>query len=60
MRFKISIDLNTSNIPIDKNRMILSFLKHYLERSNKEFYEKMYKKGNVDRKKSALFKKRKV
>lgn len=54
MRFKISIDLNTTNIPIDKNRMILSFLKHYLERSNKEFYEKMYKKGNVDRKKSTF------
>lgn len=51
MRYRLDISLNQSDeIPKDKNRMILSFLKHILRESDEEFFIKLYENGSVMRK----------
>ncbi len=46
MRYKISIAIGPEDtIPKDKNRMVLSFLKHALAESDGNFYDKTYVKG---------------
>ena len=45
MRFDVNITLNDKEIPKDKNRMFLSFIKHNLSKNNKRCFEKLYGKG---------------
>ncbi|MFR9275429.1 CRISPR-associated endoribonuclease Cas6 [Finegoldia magna] len=54
MRFDVNITLNNKEIPKDKNRMFLSFIKHNLSKNNKGCFEKLYGKGITDRKSFAL------
>ncbi len=51
MRYRVSIGIGPNDsIPKDKNRMILSFLKHTLANSDAKFFEKVYVKGEGTRK----------
>ncbi len=43
MRFNVEMVLSNENIPKDKNRIILSFLKHIYESYDKSYYESLYK-----------------
>lgn len=43
MRYNIELILSNENIPKDKNRMIISFLKHIYESYDKEYYKSLYK-----------------
>lgn len=54
MRFDVNITLSDKEIPKDKNRMFLSFIKHNLSKNNKRCFEKLYGKGITDRKSFAL------
>ena len=42
MRFNVELALSNENIPKDKNRIILSFLKHIYESYDKNYYESLY------------------
>lgn len=42
MRFGVEIIINKENIPKDKNRLIISFLKHNYESIDKEYYRTLY------------------
>lgn len=50
MRYQVLISLNKEEIPKDKNRMILSFMKHYFEESDESFFESLYVEGGTKRK----------
>lgn len=50
LRFCVNISLNSTEIPKDKNRMVLSFLKHNLEKEDKDAFEHLYGKGKSKRK----------
>jgi len=54
MRFDVNITLSDKEIPKDKNRMFLSFIKHNLSKNNKTCFEKLYGKGITDRKSFAM------
>lgn len=54
MRFDVNITLSDKEIPKDKNRMFLSFIKHNLSKNNKRCFEKLYGKGITDRKSFAM------
>ena len=41
MRYQIVISLDSDEIPKDKNRMFLSFLKHHIAENDKRFFEKI-------------------
>ncbi|MSU00447.1 CRISPR-associated endoribonuclease Cas6 [Tissierella pigra] len=43
MRYNVELVLSNENIPKDKNRIILSFLKHIYESYDKKYYESLYK-----------------
>ena len=38
MRYQIVISLDSDEIPKDKNRMFLSFLKHHIAENDKRFF----------------------
>ena len=42
MRFNVELALSNENIPKDKNRIILSLLKHIYESYDKEYYRSLY------------------
>ncbi|MDR7871007.1 MAG: CRISPR-associated endoribonuclease Cas6 [Tissierellaceae bacterium] len=42
MRYNVELVLKNENIPKDKNRVILSFLKHIYESYDKEYYQSLY------------------
>lgn len=44
MRFNVEIILEKENIPKDKNRMILSYLKHVFQSYDDNFYKSLYEK----------------
>ena len=50
MRYQIVISLDSDEIPKDKNRMFLSFLKHHIAENDKRFFESLYIKGETNRK----------
>ncbi len=50
MRYRIGIILDKSEIPKDKNRMILSFWKHCLAESDENYFDELYVKGMGERK----------
>lgn len=50
MRFSIELLLENENIPKDKNRVILSFLKHNYENYDKEYFKSLYEDGRCNRK----------
>lgn len=45
MRFNLELSLEKENIPKDKNRMILSFLKHCFQSYDEGYYNSLYKSG---------------
>lgn len=45
MRFNVELLVDKENIPKDKNRLIISFLKHNFETLDKKYYQSLYKKG---------------
>ncbi len=50
MRFHFTFELENEKMDMDYRRKILSFLKYSIEKSDKEFYEKIYSKGqNVNK-----------
>ncbi len=51
MRYCVKIEVDNDSIPIDKNRMILSFIKHFLQLSDNDFYRELYNQSNTNRKK---------
>lgn len=50
MRYQVLISLDRDEIPKDKNRMLLSFMKHHLEESDESFFESLYVEGETKRK----------
>lgn len=50
MRYQIVISLDSDEIPKDKNRMFLSFIKHHIAENDKRFFESLYIKGETNRK----------
>ncbi|MBC8591059.1 CRISPR-associated endoribonuclease Cas6 [Wansuia hejianensis] len=50
MRFNVELLLEKENISKDKNRMILSLLKHIYESYDKEYYKSLYEKKQNKRK----------
>lgn len=42
MRFRVDIDVNKTEIPKDYSRMLLSFIKNWINKSNPDFFEKTY------------------
>lgn len=42
MRFTVMVQLEKPEIPKDKNRLLLSLVKHWLERDNPEVYQQLY------------------
>ncbi len=44
MRFNVEISINQENIPKDKNRIIISFLKHNYENLDEKYYKSLYEK----------------
>ena len=54
MRFDVNITLSNKEIPKDKNRMFLSYIKHCLSRNNKRCFEQLYGEGITDRKSFAI------
>lgn len=50
MRLKIDLDLEQNLITKDKNRKILSLMKHCLENTNKEYFQKIYSKEDTIKK----------
>lgn len=45
MRYNIELILSNENIPKDKNRIILSLLKHIYESYDKEYYKSLYEES---------------
>ena len=54
MRFDVNITLSDKEIPKDKSRMFLSFIKHNLSKNNKNRFEELYGKGITNRKLFAM------
>lgn len=54
MRFDVNITLNDKEIPKDKNRMFLSYIKHNLSKNSKKCFELLYGEGITDRKSFAM------
>ncbi|OXZ29889.1 CRISPR-associated endoribonuclease Cas6 [Finegoldia magna] len=54
MRFNVNLILSDKEIPKDKNRMFLSFIKHSLSKNNERCFENLYGKGITNRKSFAL------
>ncbi|WP_353097514.1 CRISPR-associated endoribonuclease Cas6 [Tissierella praeacuta] len=50
MRYNVELILSNENIPKDKNRIILSFLKHIYESYDKNYYESLYEAEENKRK----------
>lgn len=50
MRYNVELILSNENIPKDKNRTILSFLKHNYESYDKGYFESLYKDRENNRK----------
>lgn len=50
MRFNVELLLNNERFPKDKNRIILSFLKHVYKLHNKDYYESLYEDEQNKRK----------
>ena len=50
MRYQIVISLDSDEIPKDKNRMFLSFIKHHIAENDKRCFESLYIKGETNRK----------
>jgi len=50
MRFNVELLLGNEKIPKDKNRVILSFLKHTYESYDKNYYKSLYEEGKSKRK----------
>ncbi|MCR1900134.1 CRISPR-associated endoribonuclease Cas6 [Irregularibacter muris] len=50
MRFNIELTLSNENIPKDKNRIILSLLKHVYESYDEEYYRSLYEEEKNKRK----------
>lgn len=42
MRFNVELNLENETIPKDKNRMILSYIKHILQSYDEEYYKSVY------------------
>ncbi len=45
MRFNVELLLDNENIPKDKNRIILSLLKHNFNSYNGDYYSEIYEEG---------------
>lgn len=54
MRFDVNITLSNKEIPKDKNRMFLSYIKHNLSKNNKKCFELLYGEGVTNRKSFAM------
>ncbi|MBS4534398.1 CRISPR-associated endoribonuclease Cas6 [Clostridium sp. D2Q-14] len=54
MRFNVELILSNENIPKDKNRMILSLLKHVYESYDEDYYKSLYE-DEENKKKSYTF-----
>jgi CRISPR-associated endoribonuclease Cas6 len=54
MRYNVELVLSNENIPKDKNRAILSFLKHIYESYDKNYYESLYE-GEENKRKNFTF-----
>ncbi len=51
MRFQVQVEIiDSDKIPKDKNRMILSMTKHFLEQYNDTLFNEIYQKGNTSTK----------
>lgn len=50
MRFNVELLLENENIPKDKNRIIISFLKHIYETYDKDYYKSLYEEEKNKRK----------
>ncbi|TCU77297.1 CRISPR-associated Cas6 family protein [Tissierella praeacuta] len=50
MRYNVELALSNENIPKDKNRIILSFLKHIYESYDKDYYQSLYEEEENKRK----------
>lgn len=50
MRFSVELLLENEHISKDKNRIMLSFLKHTYENYDKEYYKSLYEEGRCKRK----------
>lgn len=50
MRFNVELVLSNENIPKDKNRVILSYLKHIYETYDKSYYKSLYEDQENKRK----------
>lgn len=50
MRYGVMISLDKDEIPKDKNRMILSYIKHHLNALDNDFFESLYADGETNRK----------
>ena len=50
MRYNVGLNLEKENIPKDKNRIILSFLKHIYESYDKEYYKSLFEEVENKRK----------
>lgn len=54
MRFNVELALSNENIPKDKNRIILSLLKHIYESYDKDYYQSLYESEENQRKSFAF------
>lgn len=48
MRFKTTISINKNNIPKDKNRIIISLIKHQLSQFDTELFNALYQTGKTE------------
>lgn len=45
MRFRVEISLNQDRIPKDKNRLIMSLMKHCFEKESSDYFQQLYQGG---------------